>query len=368
MPPLHPRPPLQPTRYLPPARVLPRNHTSRLPRMRRPAGPRVRLRELPALRLGALRVTSRQLDLLPSAESPEPTWEVLDERARGTQFIALSVRSVLNTSAATEMGFWSINPYVGCEFGCTYCYARDTHRYAMERSGVAGRAAAPRGRPSSSASWSRPASPRCWRERSIPPGSASIRWSSAPPPIPTSRLSGGSGSRAGSWRCCCGYRGLALGDHHQVAARHARHRPARPARRAARGDGQHLARHAGPAARPPARAALAGAGGADPGTRPAHRRGRPRGATSAPPSRTTAGGRAAGPSPAAGPAAVAAAHAAGRADERVGAFGADAERGFGSGAALGREVPCRRQRGAAGVRGRHGGFAVRFHSARRTRI
>ena len=105
--------------------------------MRRPAGPRVRLRELPALRLGALRVTSRQLDLLPSAESPEPTWEVLDERARGTQFLALSVRSVLNTSAATKMGFWSINPYVGCEFGCTYCYARDTHRYAMERSGVA---------------------------------------------------------------------------------------------------------------------------------------------------------------------------------------------------------------------------------------
>jgi DNA repair photolyase len=31
------------------------------------------------------------------------------------------------------MGFWSINPYVGCEFGCTYCYARDTHRYAVER-------------------------------------------------------------------------------------------------------------------------------------------------------------------------------------------------------------------------------------------
>jgi DNA repair photolyase len=31
------------------------------------------------------------------------------------------------------MGFWSVNPYVGCEFGCTYCYARDTHRYAAER-------------------------------------------------------------------------------------------------------------------------------------------------------------------------------------------------------------------------------------------
>jgi DNA repair photolyase len=31
------------------------------------------------------------------------------------------------------MNFWSINPYVGCEFGCTYCYARDTHRWTLER-------------------------------------------------------------------------------------------------------------------------------------------------------------------------------------------------------------------------------------------
>ena len=31
------------------------------------------------------------------------------------------------------MGYWSINPYVGCAFGCTYCYARYTHRYAINR-------------------------------------------------------------------------------------------------------------------------------------------------------------------------------------------------------------------------------------------
>jgi len=105
--------------------------------VRRPAGARLGLRELPALRLGPVRVSGRQLDLLPSAEASERRWEVLDERQRGTRFYSLSVRSVLNTSAATGMGFWSINPYVGCEFGCTYCYARDTHRYAMERSGAA---------------------------------------------------------------------------------------------------------------------------------------------------------------------------------------------------------------------------------------
>jgi DNA repair photolyase len=108
----------------------------RLSRVRRPAHPRLGLRELPPLRLGALRVTPRQLDLLPSPSEAEHHWQVLDERERGTRFFALSVRSVLNSATATHMGFWSINPYVGCEFGCTYCYARDTHRYTMERSGA----------------------------------------------------------------------------------------------------------------------------------------------------------------------------------------------------------------------------------------
>ena len=31
------------------------------------------------------------------------------------------------------MSFWSINPYVGCAFGCAYCYARYAHRYVAER-------------------------------------------------------------------------------------------------------------------------------------------------------------------------------------------------------------------------------------------
>ncbi|MEO5902399.1 MAG: radical SAM protein [Gemmatimonadaceae bacterium] len=42
-------------------------------------------------------------------------------------------KNVLNPPETTGMGFWSINPYVGCAFGCAYCYARYAHRYVMER-------------------------------------------------------------------------------------------------------------------------------------------------------------------------------------------------------------------------------------------
>jgi DNA repair photolyase len=49
------------------------------------------------------------------------------------RYFGATPRSIVNGPAATGMEFWSINPYVGCAFGCAYCYARYAHRYAVER-------------------------------------------------------------------------------------------------------------------------------------------------------------------------------------------------------------------------------------------
>ena len=53
-------------------------------------------------------------------------------------YIEGRARTALNDPAATGMGYWSINPYVGCAFGCAYCYARYAHRYKMARAVDAG--------------------------------------------------------------------------------------------------------------------------------------------------------------------------------------------------------------------------------------
>ncbi len=73
-----------------------------------------------------------------SAGPAPPSLPVLDQLRRGSRFISHLPRSVLNAPESTGIGCWSLNPYVGCEFGCTYCYARFAHRYLVQRARDAG--------------------------------------------------------------------------------------------------------------------------------------------------------------------------------------------------------------------------------------
>ena len=45
------------------------------------------------------------------------------DRQKDIVYLDATPRSVLNTPASTGIGCWSVNPYVGCAFGCTARHA-----------------------------------------------------------------------------------------------------------------------------------------------------------------------------------------------------------------------------------------------------
>lgn len=67
--------------------------------------------------------------VLPLVGGAEPGAPALARRA-GVEYLDLVSREVLNRVDSPRLPFgWTLNPYRGCEFGCSYCYARDTHGY-----------------------------------------------------------------------------------------------------------------------------------------------------------------------------------------------------------------------------------------------
>ncbi|MEO9965308.1 MAG: PA0069 family radical SAM protein [Reichenbachiella sp.] len=47
-----------------------------------------------------------------------------------TSYITVHPKTIVNKVTSPDLGFsYSMNPYQGCEHGCIYCYARNTHEY-----------------------------------------------------------------------------------------------------------------------------------------------------------------------------------------------------------------------------------------------
>jgi DNA repair photolyase len=71
-------------------------------------------------------------------------WGTLEQAAQQeahtapqTQVLEQKVKGILSSNDSPDIGFdLSINPYRGCEHGCSYCYARPTHSYLDMSPGV----------------------------------------------------------------------------------------------------------------------------------------------------------------------------------------------------------------------------------------
>ena len=67
------------------------------------------------------------LDAITEQDDP---WHLPDADLPSTQVTTEIARSVITRNDSPDIGFeQSLNPYRGCEHGCSYCYARPSHSY-----------------------------------------------------------------------------------------------------------------------------------------------------------------------------------------------------------------------------------------------
>lgn len=84
----------------------------------------------PANRFARYRTDTADLEDLPADEE-------YDSRPVATEFIPDESRSVVSENTSPDIPFrYSVNPYRGCEHGCSYCYARPYHEYLGLNAGL----------------------------------------------------------------------------------------------------------------------------------------------------------------------------------------------------------------------------------------
>ncbi|MFM1816148.1 MAG: hypothetical protein RLZ98_2843 [Pseudomonadota bacterium] len=71
-------------------------------------------------------------------EAFDDGWTTIEEHTPISTIVqADSARSIITTNDSPDISFdQSINPYRGCEHGCSYCYARPTHAYLGHSPGI----------------------------------------------------------------------------------------------------------------------------------------------------------------------------------------------------------------------------------------
>lgn len=62
---------------------------------------------------------------------------IQEEKDTRTKYVAVKPKSIVNSVNSPDLNFaYSINPFQGCEHGCVYCYARNTHNYWGYSAGI----------------------------------------------------------------------------------------------------------------------------------------------------------------------------------------------------------------------------------------
>jgi len=88
----------------------------------------------PANRFEKLHVDLSDVDVVQADREDEPPQNgddvSKDRPRRETQFFRDGTKTIITHNNSPDVGFEkSLNPYLGCEHGCIYCYARPTHEY-----------------------------------------------------------------------------------------------------------------------------------------------------------------------------------------------------------------------------------------------